>query len=106
MASIRFKTVDVDGAQIAPPHTIQQVTEALDRLMEEDIAANRLILSAICVSKMRPGVPARGFFLAAQDRGIFSGDPSGPEARDFHARELQRVLSYYGALREDSQGGD
>ncbi len=67
MASIRFKTVDVDGAQIAPPHTIQQVTEALESLMVEDVAAGRPILSAICVSKMRPGIPARGFFLAAQE---------------------------------------
>ena len=89
---------------LEPPHTIQQVTEALESLMEEDVAASRPVLSAICVSKMRPGIPARGFFLAAQDLGIFSGDPSGPEARAFHAYELQRVLSFYGALRKDSQG--
>jgi hypothetical protein len=88
---------------LEPPHTIQQVAEALESLMEEDVAASRPILSAICVSKMRPCIPARGFFLAAQDLGIFSGDPSGPEARAFHAAELQRVLSFYGVLREDSQ---
>jgi hypothetical protein len=91
---------------LEPPHTIQQVTAALESLMEEDVAAGRPILSAICVSKMRPGIPARGFFSAAQDLGMFSGDPSGPEARAFHARELQRVLSFYGALGEDSQGRD
>ena len=89
---------------LEPPHTIQQVTEALESLMEEDVAASRPVLSAICVSKTRPGIPARGFFLAAQDLGIFSGDPSGPEARAFHAYELQRVLSFYEALRKDSQG--
>jgi hypothetical protein len=88
---------------LKPPHTIQQVTAALESLMQEDVAAGRPILSAICVSKMLPGIPARGFFLVAQDLGIFSGDPSGPEARAFHARELHRVLSFYGALREDSQ---
>ena len=70
--------------------------------MEEDIAAGRPILSAICVSKMRHGLPARGFFLAIQDLEIFSGAPSGPEAQALHALVLQRVLSFYGALREDS----
>src|SRR5258706_7526307 len=65
---------------LEPPHTIQQVTEALQSLMEEDVAASRPILSAICVSKMRPGIPARRVFFASQDLGIFSSDPSGPEA--------------------------
>jgi hypothetical protein len=45
---------------------------------------------------MQPGIPARGFFLAGQRLGIFSGDPSGPEARAFHALELQRAFSFYG----------
>jgi hypothetical protein len=90
---------------LGPPHTIQQVTEALESLMEEDVAAGRPILSAICVSKMRPGIPARGFFLAAQRLGVFSGDPSGPEAQAFHAPELQRALLFYATLRQDSQAG-
>jgi hypothetical protein len=46
------------------------------------------------VSKIEPGIPARGFFLAAQVLGVFSGDPTGPEARAFQL-ELQRVLSFY-----------
>jgi hypothetical protein len=65
--------------------------------MKEDVVANRPMLAALCVSKMRPGIPARGFFLAANVLGVFSGDPSGPEARAFHAYELQRVLSFYGS---------
>ena len=88
---------------LEPPHTIHRVTEALERLMEDDVAAGRPILSAICVSKARPGIPARGFFLAAERLGIFSGDPSGPEVHVFHAIELQRALSFYGTLRPDSQ---
>jgi hypothetical protein len=34
--------------------------------------------------------------LKAQVFGVFSGDPTGPEARAFHVDELQRVLSFYG----------
>ena len=79
-----------------PPQTIHRLVEALEILMEEDVAAGRPILAALCVSKMRPGIPARGFFLAAQSMGVFSGDPTGPGARGFHASELQRVLSFYG----------
>lgn len=65
--------------------------------MADDVAAGRPMLTALCVSKMRPGIPARGFFLAAQVLGVFSGDPTGPETRAFHADELQRVLSFYGS---------
>ena len=93
-----------DRLGLEPPHTIQQVTQALESLMKEDVAASRPLLSAICISKMLPGIPARGFFLAARDLGIFSGDPSGPEARTFHALELQRAISFYGTLLQHSQG--
>ena len=86
---------------LEPPNTIHRITEALESLMQDDVAAGRPILSAICVSKMRTGIPARGFFLEARALGIFSGDPMGAEARAFHARELQRVFSFYKTLRRD-----
>jgi hypothetical protein len=80
-----------------PPQAIHRLGEALETLMKEDVVANRPMLAALCVSKMRPGIPARGFFLAAKVLGVFSGDPTGPEACAFHADELQRVLSFYGS---------
>jgi hypothetical protein len=70
--------------------------------LADDVTADRPMLAALCVSRMRPGIPVRGFFLAAQVLGVFSGDPTGPEARAFHAIELQRVLSFYESQR---QGG-
>jgi len=82
---------------LEPPQTIHRLGEALETLMKADIAAGRPMLAALCVSKIRPGIPARGFFLAAKVLGVFSGDPTGPEARAFHAIELQRVLSFYGS---------
>ena len=84
-----------DRLGLEPPNTIHRITAALESLMEDDVAAGRPLLSAICVSKMRPGIPARGFFLAAQALGVFTGDPTGPAARAFHALQLQRVLSFY-----------
>ena len=86
-----------DCLGLEPPQTIHRVGKALETLMEDDVAAGRPMLAALCVSKIRPGIPARGFFLAAQVLGVFSGDPTGPEARAFHADELQRVLSFYGS---------
>jgi hypothetical protein len=79
-----------------PPQTIHRLGEALEALMKDDVAADRPMLAALCVSKLRPGIPARGFFLAAEVLGVFSGDPTGTEARAFHADELQRVLAFYG----------
>ena len=39
--------------QILPPHSIHQVTEALERLMEEDAAADRPLIAALAISKAR-----------------------------------------------------
>jgi hypothetical protein len=85
-----------DRLGLEPPQTIHRVGEALETLMEDDVAAGRPMLAALCVSKTRSGIPGRGFFLKAQVFGVFSGDPTGPEARAFHVDELQRVLSFYG----------
>ena len=85
-----------DRLGLEPPQTIHRVGEALEALMEDDVAAGRPMLAALCVSKVRPGIPSRGFFLAATDLGVFSGDPTGPDAHAFHRDELQRVLSFYG----------
>ncbi len=82
---------------LEPPKTIRCIAETLEVLMQEDAAAGRPILSVLCVSKSGTGLPQPEFFRAAQALGLFSGDPIGPEANAFHARELQRVLSYYGA---------
>ena len=81
---------------LSSPGTMHRVTEALEQLMEEDIAAGRPLLSAVAVSRARPGIPGRGFFLKARRAGLFSGDLSGPEAFAFHTRELQRALGFYG----------
>ena len=70
---------------LEPPQTIHLIGKALETLMEDDVAAARPMLAAPCVSKMRPGVLACGFSLAAQVLGGFSGYPTGPEARAFHA---------------------
>jgi hypothetical protein len=85
-----------DRLALAPPYMIHRITEALERLMDEDAAAGRPLLAAFAVSKARSGVPARGFFLKAQTLGLFSGDPEGREALEFHARELRRALRFYG----------
>jgi hypothetical protein len=81
---------------LQPPQTIRRIGEAIEALMEEDVAAIRPLLAALCVSKTLSGIPSRGFFLKAEALGLFSGDPMGPEAYAFHADELRRALAYYG----------
>jgi hypothetical protein len=46
--------------QILPPRSIHRVTEALERLMEEDAAAGRPFIAALAISKARGGLPAPG----------------------------------------------
>ena len=55
--------------QILPPHSIHQVTEALERLMEEDAAAERPLVAALAISRASGGLPAPGFFDCARTLG-------------------------------------
>jgi hypothetical protein len=85
-----------NALHILPPHSIHQVTEALERLMEEDAAANRPFIAALVISKARGGLPGPGFFDCARRLGRFTGDPDGQDARTFHAAELNAVFACWG----------
>ena len=80
---------------LTPPQTIHRVTQALEILMVEDVAAGRPLLAALCISRLHQNLPAHGFFETAQALNIFLGEPEGPEARAFHAQEFQRALMFY-----------
>ena len=82
-----------NGLQILPPHSIHRVTEALERLMEEDAAADRPFIAALAISKTRGGLPGPGFFDCARRLGRFAGDPDGQEGRTFHTAELNAVFA-------------
>jgi len=71
---------------LSPPNTIAQVTASLERLMAEDSAAGRPLLSAVAVGRARGGLPGRGFFEAAAALGRF--DPAAETEAAFHAREI------------------
>ena len=87
--------------QIVPPHSIHQVTEALECLMEEDAAADRPFIAALVISKARGGLPAPGFFDCAGRLGRFAGDPAGQDAWSFHAAELNSVFARWGGSRDN-----
>jgi hypothetical protein len=91
--------------QILPPHSIHQVTEALERLMEEDAAADRPFIAALAISKARGGLPAPGFFDCARRLGRFAGDPAGQDAKTFHAAELNAVFARWGGSGDNQKGG-
>ena len=86
---------------ILPPHSIHRVTEALERLMEEDAAANRPFIAALAISTARGGLPAPGFFDCARRLGRFAGDPDGQDAWSFHAAELNSVFARWGGSRDN-----
>jgi hypothetical protein len=92
--------VKLKALQILPPHSIHQVTEPLERLM--DAAADRLFIAALAISRARGGLPASGFFDCARRLGRFAGDPDGQDARTFHAAELHAVFVRWGGSRGNS----
>ena len=67
----------------------------LEQIMAEDAAADRPFIAAMVVSKARRGLRAPGFFDCAARRGRFVGDATGPDARVFHAVELNAVLALW-----------
>ena len=83
---------------ILPPHSIHQVTEALERLMEEDAAADRPFIAALAISKTRGGLPAPGFFDCAGRLGRFT---DAQDERTFHAAELNAVFARWGGSRNN-----
>ena len=83
--------------QILPPHSIHQVTEALERLMEEDAAADRPFIAALAISKARGGLPAPGFFDCARRLGRFAGR-SG--RKDVSRRRAERRLRSLGRFAQ------
>ncbi|TNF19873.1 MAG: hypothetical protein EP318_13290 [Rhodobacteraceae bacterium] len=92
--SVTYQALARDLA-LQPPNTIHQLTVALERLMEEDAAADRPLIAALVVSRTRGGLPAPGFFECASRIGRFQGDPSGPDAALFHAAEIRRAIDYW-----------
>lgn len=94
-ARVTTYTELADRLGLEPPHTIHRVTEALEALMAEDVAAGRPLLAALCVSRLQHGLPARGFFITARDLGVFAGSPEGEDAQRFHAHELERAFAFY-----------
>jgi hypothetical protein len=82
--------------ELSPPNTINQITLALKRLMEEDAKAGRPLIAALVLSKARDGLPAMGFFDCARRLGRFTGDPDGEEARSFHTTELTAAQKFWG----------
>ncbi len=98
LATLRLPIIYREAAKgllLLPPNTIRQLTEALEQLMAEDAAAGRPFIAAMVISKWRGGLPAPGFFDCAARLGRFAGDATGPDARAFHAIELNAVLALW-----------
>lgn len=53
------------------------LTDALERLMEEDHAAGRPFRAVVMEAKLTPGLPAPGFFQKAAALGVRIDDPQG-----------------------------
>ena len=98
LAALRVPITYRDVAKamlLSPPHTIHQVTEALEQLMAEDAAADCPFIAAMVISKWRGGLPAPGFFDCAARLGRFAGDATGPEARVFYAAEFNAAVALW-----------
>lgn len=81
---------------LQPPHTINRIAEALERLMAEDADAGRPFIAALVISRARRGLPAPGFVDTAQRLGRLRAGPEGAEAWAFHWAQFEAALAHYG----------
>lgn len=54
---------------------VQDLTAALEAMMEEDAQAGRPLRAALCEGRLSDGLPAQGFFLKAASLGFDLSDP-------------------------------
>ena len=84
---------------VQPPHTIRQVTDALELLMREDYVDEAPFLAALVVSKVRNGLPAPPFFSLARALGRYIRDRiRARESLTYHTCELKRAWDRWGRL--------
>jgi len=76
---------------LTPPRTIQRVAQALEQLMEEDVAAGQPMIAALVVSRRGDNLPAVGFFEKAVALGRFPGEVEQHHA--LYITERDRVLN-------------
>ena len=82
-----------NALQILPPHSIHRVTEALERLMEEDAAADRPFIAALAISKARGAASSSCSYAAvAITRSIFRKGANFTAARAFEMASTNLVL--------------
>ena len=71
---------------LEPPNTIRRVAEALEVLLEEDVAADRPILSAMCVARRCAAFRSPAFSLPLRALGVFWAiPPARRRLRSTHA---------------------
>lgn len=98
MAAARARQV-ITYAQVAralaipPPHTIHKAALLIEELMRAQAAAGAPQWASLVISKARGGLPAPGFFVLASALGLYDGPPDGPQARAFHAAEVNRCFA-------------
>lgn len=56
---------------------VQDLTSALEGMMEADAAAGQPLRAALCEGRLAAGQPAPGFFLKAAALGFDVSDPAG-----------------------------
>lgn len=67
---------------------VQDLTAALETMMDDDARAGRPLRAALCEGRLSGGLPARGFFDKAAELGFDVSDPAGFVAQHRKALRL------------------
>ena len=80
---------------VSEPPVIATITGLLEVLIDEDIKANRPVLSALVVQKGKSQIPRPGFFEKLNSLKVIDLNDKGFDVALWHASELNKLKKFY-----------
>ncbi|HFD32006.1 MAG TPA: hypothetical protein ENJ28_04755 [Gammaproteobacteria bacterium] len=84
-----------DRLGISQPPVISSVAKILEKLIEEDVASKKPILSSLVVQKGTKNIPRLGFFEKLHSLGVININEKSFDEAQWHAQQIDKLKSYY-----------
>lgn len=84
-----------DRLGMTKPPVISSVAKLLEKLIEEDVALKKPILSTLVVQKGPKKIPRPGFFEKLHSLGVININEKSFDEAQWHAQQIDKLKSYY-----------
>ena len=84
-----------DRLDITESPVISSVAKILEKLIEDDVALSKPILSSLVVQKSTKKIPRLGFFEKLHSLGVLNLNEKSFDEVQWHAQQIDKLKSYY-----------